>query len=672
MVNERNITINGHTLTISTKDDPFGVEDTIKLDLPLTRMDVVAIGRVIEKFDLVPGQEITSHKNFYFMLKALKSFDIDYEDSLTSWQDHKQWRHLSDPEFVPLVCVIDPTTTSFRTASNIFGDNILDILQKAMYLIEDITDTDIIIDFHKLFNEIEFFDEDTQEKYTKLKVNYHDRLMLRPHTDTFAKYFRYTTPSKITYSATGVSRYPAFIADDPTIADAATFAERWTEVSCGMFDKSPNDSFKGEFPFETCVIAGGCLARTLNYHFKNANNFDIDIFVIGKDRNDRVNNMRKVISWFESPNTYFSIIGSVVTVYIIGCPRMFQIISNDKTTAYDVISSFDSAHLQWAFVNGTVFGTAAAFDSYRHMTTTPTNVGRFRGERFVKAMYDGFNVVYEATHEDNLVFDLSHLVADPENNQALKNIIGEFYRYWYPRDDPTLTGAERDMYIKEEIKLHTKCNVVATALEDVLKHVTVGGNFETDYAATTYQSFNFSNVKVRASRRAAFDVQDHNGIVRLVSVIMTIDEIKNGANDFRITCNVTPNSEFEDFLKSIDGLLYRMFILRRPKTLTLNDGKVSFHLTPDLIERQTANEISILKNQHGDPLDITTQLEAGEQVRILFKIHVILGHAYGAVTEPGLHLFTSRITKYDASLTGEESEDDGNNSDVDLSDSDDE
>lgn len=662
--------INGHTLTISTSNDVFNGESNITLDMPLTRMDVVAIGRVIDGFDLIPGQEITSHKNFYFVLKALQKFEIDYSDSLAAWQDHAQWRNMSEVEYIPLANVVDPEVTSFKMAAGVFGDIILDILQKAMYLMEDITDTNIIINFHKLFNEIEFFNEETQEKYTKLKATYHDRLMLRPHTDTFANYFKYTAPSKITYSATGISRYPGYIADDPTIADADTFAQRWAEVSCGMFDKSPNENFNGTFPYDTCIIAGGCLARSLNYHFKNANNFDVDIFVIGNDRNDRINNMRKVISWFESPNTYFSIIGSVVTIYIIGCPRMFQIISNDKTTPYDVISSFDSAHLQWALVNGTVFGTAAAFDAFRHMTTAPTNVGRFRGERFVKAMYDGFNVAYDATHEDNQVFDLSHLVADPENNQALKNVIAEFYRYWYPRDDPSLTGAERDMYIKEEIKLHTKCNVVATTLEDVLKHVTVGGNFETDYAATTYQSFNFANVKVRASRRSTFDVQDHTGTVRLVSDIMVIDEIKNGANDFQIICNVTPNSEFEDFLKSIDGMLYRMFILRRPKTLTLNNGKVTFHLEPELIERQTANEISILKNQHGDPLDITTQLEAGEQVRILFKIHVILGNGYGVVTEPGLHLFTSRVTKYDTSLTGEESEDDGNNSDVDFSDSD--
>lgn len=665
MTTERTITINGFSLTIATKDDPFHGETSIELDIPLTRMDVVAIGRIIDGFEIMPGQEVTSHKNFYHILTALTILNIEYVDSFTAWQDHKQWRNLTDTEYILFACVMDPSTTSFRTTTNIMGNAILDIMQKALYLTEEITDVDTIIGVHKLFNEVEFFDEELQTQYRELKTKYHKRFLLRPFAPTFTNYFKFTTPPKITYSAEGISRYPTPIADDPTIAGQTTFEERWAEVTCGMFDKSPNVDYQGDFPSDTCIVAGGSLARTLGHHFKNGNNFDVDIFVLGKDRTDRINNMRKIVRWFESPNTYFSIIGSVVAIYIIGCPRMFQIISNDKTNAFEVISTFDSAHLQWAMVDGLVFGTASAFDAFKHMTTIPTNVGRFRPERFIKAMYDGFNIAYDGTQEDNDLFDLSHMVVDPNNNQALKNIIAEFYKYWYPRDDPTLEGNERDMYIKEEIKLHTACNVVASTLEEVLKHVTVGGNFETDYAATTYQSFNFANVKVRTqSRRSSFDVQDHHGTVRLVSDLMLVTEIKQGANDYQIICNVDQGSEFEDFLKSLDGMLYRMFILRKPNALTLNDGKVIFRVDTAIIERQIANEISILKNQQGDPIDIVTQLEAGEQVRILFKIHVILGHAYGATSEPGLHLHASRVTKYDNNLTDENDEEAGNNSDL--------
>jgi len=499
---------------------------------------------------------------------------------------------------------------------------------------------------------------------------------MNPFATKFDGYFKYEAPERVTYMATSdISRYDLLIDGDDTTCDYSTFAERWREITHNMLEKSPNPDYDGKFPWDSCVVAGGSIARIIKRQFTNGNNFDIDIFVMGKDRNERVNNMRRIIQWFSSSDTYFSILGSVVGVYIIGCPRMFQIISNDKTNVHSVISTFDSSHLQLAVTGLTdngdpiVNASAGAIASLKHMTTTPTNMGRFKAERFIKAMYDGYSVTYTAAHLDNELFDMSHLIVDPKNNQALKNTIAGFYKYWYPRDDPILKGEERDMYIKQEIKLHTYCNVVARGATEVLKHVTVGGNFETDYAATNYRSFNFTNVKSRGvNRKSEFMVHDHHGVVRLVTDIMLVEEIKQGADNMQIICNVEAGSEFEDFLKSIDTLLYRMYIMRAAVAVTLNENKVTFNVSNSAIDRQTANEVSILKNQHGNPTDIKTDLAAGDQIRILFSMRICIRAGYANNTNPGVYLDASRIMKYDIKLEDDD-EETGNNSDIsDISD----
>jgi len=667
MTDGRVITINGYTVTVGANNTEFA-KDTYQLNVPLTRLDVAVIGRIAEKYRIIPGEEITSNKNLYNIINALNILNIDCEDSLMSWQNNKEWSLLEDTEYIPLIAANNPEIMSLSTAANVYNEHILDILQGSLILMEDIEDTIVIIRFYMKINNFEIHDEQIQEKYRKLKTDNHERLLLRPWSEVFTNYFEFTTPPKITYSATGISRYPTPITGDPTIVCEDIFMERWQEISCGMLNKSPNVNYEGDFPSDICVIAGGCITRILNPNFKNSNNFDIDIFVIGNSRAERTNNMRKVVEWFEGPDTYYSINGSVVSVFIIGCPRVFQIISNDKTTPYDVVSTFDASHLQWLIYKGRVFGTAAAFDALRHMTTVPSNAGRFRKERFVKALYNGFNIAYGISHENLEEFNISHLIENPENNPALKNVIADFFKYWYPRDDPTLTGDERDMYILAEIKLHTSCNNVVKTTVDVLKHVTVGGNFETDYAATVYQSLNFNNINLRVFNKSSFYVRDHVGVVRLASDILNVDEINNTQDGCQIICNITEGSDFEQFLKNIDCALFRMFVHRNPEVKSLTDGKVIFRIARHLIERQTVNEVSILKNQHGDPLDVVNDLCVGDQIRILFKILLIIKRTWigGGYIEPSVHLHVSRITKYDVEAINDEYED--NNSDTDFSD----
>ena len=668
---EFELTLNGFHMRIRCETNPFDC-DNVKVHYPLSIMDVRAIERVINGFTIVPDEEITSFKNLYYVLRVLIDLNIEYHGSFDSWgidsitnsEIRQRIISLSDPEYILFISAYTPRLISVKTMGMIFGISIVNILQVSISIIDELDDPDTVVKAIAILQNIQFEDDAVHKLYADTIAKYHSKLLLNPFSERFANYFKYQTPHNTTYNSNGISRYPAMVSGDQAIVSADEFKARWNVVSCGLFDKPQNPAYEGEFPWDNCFVGGGAVSRILRTHFKNTNNFDIDLFVIGKDRNDRVDNIRKVLKWFEGPNTYFTVLGSVVNVFIIDQTRVIQLITNDKLNMFDVISSFDSSHLQFAYNNKGVFGTCEGFNAMQHMIAHSTNMGRFKPERFIKALYEGFDVVYDDEFKQNSIMDISNFVTDPENNPALKNIIAGFYKYWLPRDDSTLDPAERDMYIKEEIKLHVACSVVVNSTTEVMKHITVGGNFEIDYAATNFRSLDLSNINVKKFIRGRqFDVSDHRGVMRFTSDLMTIKEIKQGREQMQIICDNVRGSDFDNFLRVVDDVLYGKFTHGAPDVCVGNQDTIIWNILNRGIDTQAERGIEILKNQRGDPLDVTAQLSVGDTIRLLFKIHIVLDAGWRGDRQRGAMLFANRIVKHEREEDLVD-DDEGNNSDL--------
>jgi hypothetical protein len=675
-MNTFNVELNDVAIQFRAETNPFECE-RVSVDVPLDAMDIKAIERILNGYTIIPCEDISSFKNLYYIVMALERFNIEYLGSFNMWAtiDKTKLATMGEPEYIVFVAA-QSRIISVSAMSEGFGDIFVSVLYYSIMMLDDIADPNVVIRTLAILDNLQFTNADMQTKYDMIKSKHSHKFLLTPFSKKFNDYFEYRTPDKITYSANGISRYPAMVRGDRVMVGIEEFADRWSEVSCGLFDK-PQNVGEGDndtpadapptpaphptFPWEGVYVAGGAISRILAIHFKNANNFDIDLFVTGKDRAERVARIASVLRWFEGANTYFAVMGSVVSVFVIGCPRIIQIISNDKLDICSVIGSFDSGHLQWAFNDEGVFGTAEAFKSFRHATTRVTNAGRFKPERFIKALYSGFNVVYDDENVAGTIMDLAHYIEDPANNHALKNIIAGFYKYWIPRDDPALDNHERDMYIKEEIKLHVLCSKVVRTTADVLIHITVGGNFETDYAATHFRSFDLSTINAKKIRPRCHNiVSDHRGTLRLTSELMTVKEVKNHAHELQIVCDNVIGGEFDDFMRVIDGVLCRQFIGRVPAKKIGGADTAVFNVDNGLIERQGERGVSILKNQHGEPLDIVNQLHVGDSIRVLFSITIKPVGWRG--DDSGAVLNANRVVKYVADAFDD---DDGNNDDDD-------
>jgi hypothetical protein len=221
--------------------------------------------------------------------------------------------------------------------------------------------------------------------------------------------------------------------------------------------------------------------------------------------------------------------------------------------------------------------------------------------------------------------DITNLLADIDSVQTQK-YIRDLYSWYYPRSDPLMDEKEEQMHFLSMIEKDSNASVVTTDPAYVSSNFVVGGNFESDYEAVLFSTFNPAVIanRVQAARVQKVSLRSKFGIIRLTTGIMKVIKVSSDEAGIMITVH-SDDEAFKEFCRVLEGNVYRMF---RPGTVTrhlLDDSSNTKLLLPKYqINKQNLRGISCLRNQRGAPLDIEENLSSGDELQILFAISLVM------------------------------------------------
>lgn len=513
---------------------------------------------------------------------------------------------------------------------------------------------DRIVEIKRFFfsmNYTHLFDENTSEtaalvdKYNKDRIKNCDAYKVELPTDSAktTELSGYRVYSGEILPCAKMSRQPRCDVGTPTMVPLADATKRFHSYTNGLFLKSPNPEFDGqEFNWSGVCVAGGSALKLITPWTTNSElrSSDIDVFVAGETFHDRSTAFKRTLSWFEGPNVYFSVRGSVVTIFYKNMPRKIQLISISERTPFDVISRFDFAHVAVAFVGNAWIWTPEAWTAICTQTTTLGNIKRWNPNRMYKAMVNGFDVaVNDKMHE--IQMDFKEILE--KSAEEVSQMVDDATVWYYPRDEPDMTPEEERKYHIACIKKDTVAHAVGNNAEIVLKNILIGGSFDSDYAAMSFSNFNVSSLLAKAAVRNQSEMMltAAGGIVRLITCDCDVIEAVKTDDGFR--CILSPKDEkFVDFIDTIEGMVFKMYRQRGVQEKLLVNNRFTAEMYAGRIVRATHDGLALARTQRGEAVDLG-EITPGNVVQMMFNIKMILNGVGRVVLIPIRFI---KITEY--------------------------
>jgi len=212
-------------------------------------------------------------------------------------------------------------------------------------------------------------------------------------------------------------------------------------------------------PWDNVALCGGSVNIILDASL-NPSDFpasDIDLFIYGKNAEERRDGLRNVLRhFFEIKRRKFIAVNqSVVGIFIEDCPTVFQIVISNATSILDIIHHFDLDHLRMAFDGNQFLMTIEAAEALRTKCSHINKWG-ITIKRIWKTLTRGYNIIGDI----NLSEDCIRMGAGSKprfftfgkDHSALLDNITKYdslqYKYYFPR-----TG-ESSEKVKYEISIH--------------------------------------------------------------------------------------------------------------------------------------------------------------------------------------------------------------------------
>lgn len=412
---------------------------------------------------------------------------------------------------------------------------------------------------------------------------------------------------------------------DKTLAQIDTVYARMDEFTCGMLKKSPNEGYKGVFPVSNVVIAGGSVAKILasDYVAKNARQSDVDLFVIGSTQEERKNVLSQLLEWFASPNTYYAVIGGVVSVYIKNIMRKFQIISCAHTNAYEVVADFDTTNVQWCYYKDKFYGTAQALRAMQEKTARFDALTNLKPERLIKVLYNGYHIVKTPEIVSDFI-DITELIKDPSSPQMTKILRG-LHSWYYPMTMQGLDEFEEEQHILSQIEKDSNAQIVVKTIPTVMENVTIGVNFRSSYDVTLFSTFNPAQIINNTANRRTTKVtlMTKRGVIKLTTSILRVIDIGIEVGSRVITC-AAEDGEFVEFCSKLERDIYTLYKPSGVSRKLINNGEIKFILAEYKIQNHVNRGTTILNSQTNEPLCINDDLRAGDNIQVLFSINMLI------------------------------------------------
>lgn len=644
----------------------------VNIDVPfdVNFRHLTVIAKIVGGVNILPMIDLNSHSDVLTVLKTADYFGIPAETvsaGFSTWVENRKWIELWHPEYMYLVHSRNENVVDFRKFFRMHKKP-FDSVVKAEKLPEVRADPVFYIEmlmFFKNYDLTTCFDENNEKVQQRIATLKSERdaiwrvFMINPHADFLTEYFKHVPTNYPIWDCSNISVVQAVEIGEMTIAPLDVARERFGEFTYKMLEKPLNTSVRKPFPAANVAFAGGSIAKILgiNYNQKNARQSDVDLFVFGKNYEERSRVFEEVLDWFKTydpvlrtSRTYYGMRGSVTTVYIKDVMRKFQIISVNSANPFEIIGRFDLSHIQWCIVDGKFLGTPEACKSMREKVTRFANTKRLVSNRLVKALHCGYHIYKEASIIENFI-DITDLIAPVVDEKTgvksqslqLQKMIRELYGFWYPKTIPDMDPDEERQHILCQIEKDCSANLVTDDPIFVLNNITIGGNFDNDYESVLFSTFNIANIAnhVLGRRITKVTLRSNKGIIRLNTCLLKVNGIVQNDNGIEIRAK-PEDAAFTDFCNQLEGPVFRLYRNGGVTSHILNDaGELSLIVPKYKLDNQVVRGVSCLKSQRGQALNIEEDLKPGDEIQVLFSIEINMYPDYRAVK-----LNPSKFIKY--------------------------
>jgi len=405
----------------------------------------------------------------------------------------------------------------------------------------------------------------------------------------------------------------------PVVCGAMEAIDRLDQYTCGVMK-----AISQHTSFDNIIVAGNGARQCIEPKYRPKTSSDVDIFVFGTTAADRSSAAKGIVEAFERAypsRVYYAITGYVITVYIVGIRRKFQIVCGYFQTAYDVLNRFDLSHIQvgavWEGKVARFVMTVQCARALTNYTSEVWNTDQLRVERMMKAVYNGFNVE-----------SLNHFIAigvdvlsSMNSTKACQDALEAFCSYYYP------SGGEQsreDMANNiRHIKMDSKATDVYTDAESVVKTMKTDGEFNSVYATKSYSEFNLDTVGLITPK--------YMGIT-MVKTISNANRFRTGTlrvmSCAEIEGNLVLRTKVEDpkyveHLNTIErGLAGHVRFGARNGRFTrgfLNGGVLEIRIPETRIESSRNYGSGIIVDASGQALDPDDAFVEGEEIYVVYS-----------------------------------------------------
>lgn len=614
----------------------------VNVELPIDSNHALVLRRVLDGGKVAPGVEFDSHADVYTFLKLALTFGVslvDVQNSLAGWTAADNWLNLRQPEYLYPIAQICSDLVDWKRFFREYTEP-FDVVEAVMALPARIMPAVMLVNALRFFREFKLSsifdaaDDTTREKLQTLKAQRHkamQKTLLNPYTPLFKEYFVYTPTAEPVWSCNGISSVKRPTPGEATIPPYDEFVTRLRQFTYGWLDKSPNPAMKdAKFPWDNVVIAGGSVMQMLDPQFSPKKSSDVDLFIYGQTYEEKAKAFQDIVNWFKTDRTFYALVGSVLSIYLIDVQRKFQIINTNNKTVFEVIGRFDLTHIQWAVQNVAgkyrVLATPGGFLAQREFVARFGCLERSKTDRLVKALYRGRDIIKDAKVIQDVV-DITGLIADVKNPN-LQRILRTFYAYYYPSfncNPDELTPEELEekiQHMEAMIANDSKAAFVTRDVNVAINNIVLNGNFTTDYEAMSFVNFRPETVvHIGVPRRnISAPIKDKNGTVRLMSGDLKVAAVIVDPEGVEIMVEVL-DPLFAEHLRILETVVFRMFNHNAVTAHIVNqDGKMRIFISRFKMDAQLAKERTILKSKKGESLNIEEDLAEGDVIQLVYSM----------------------------------------------------
>lgn len=612
-----------------------------------TRPIISSAQKVLDGNVLLPNIDLSSHKELYTLIQCLRTIGTADETiylSFRGWTENSRWIELQNPEYIYKVWLLMEELVDFRKYFRLARkpwDTVLSAIQLAKELHVDCEEYIGMIKYFSEFNIELCFEMNNDKVQADIARLYEEYTDARDHflidVHHYHQFFTYVGTGAERWKCDGFSLVARPHVGENVVVDADTALARLHEFSCGV-------SLGPQFPWENVAIAGGCISKIIgaDYDKKNARQSDFDIFPFGRTFEERSAVFNKLIDYFRDSfgaRAYYAINASVVSIYIKGINRKFQIISSNATSVWSVISKFDMTHVQIAYWNGRFYCTPLAAIAMREKLTRLSNTHSVKAYRLVKALTCGYDV-----ETSKNIIDITPLVEDPKSEQV-QSILRGLHEYYYPTDMPGYDPEEELKHILAMISKDSNASMVTNDHQYVRQNIIVSGDFGSSYESTSFTTFNPALI-CNNNRRGRVQLRTRRGALRLSSEFMTVAKVISGEAGISLTLSA-PDDKFPEFTRVLEGNVFRMIHGRDVTKKIFNDDSrdMTVIIPRHVINAQASRGFSCIRNQRGIALNIEEDLALGDKIQFMFYVELFAGGDVRTVTLKPLKFIKYDITQ---------------------------